>query len=51
MKILELKKGWRLKEAPLKWDKSYASVVEAGKEGWYDCDLPADVRMPLFEKG
>lgn len=49
MKKINLNDNWRMHEAPLKWDKTYLSVVSGLKDGWYTCDLPTDVRMPLLE--
>src|SRR5699024_10722106 len=51
MDILNLSKNWKLHEEPMKWNKDFLSVVMNQKEGWYSCDLPADVRMPLLEEG
>lgn len=51
MNILKLNDNWRMHEAPLKWNKDFLSVVQNKQDGWYDCNLPVDVRMPLLEKG
>lgn len=51
MKKLCLNENWQLHEAPLKWGKEYKSQIDRQTDGWYDCSLPADVRMPLIEAG
>ena len=51
MNTIMLNNNWKVLEAPMRWDKSYAAVVADKKEGWMPCDLPADVRMPLLESG
>lgn len=51
MKILKLNDNWKMHEAPLKWDKEFLTVVQNQKDGWYECNLPVDVRMPLLENG
>lgn len=51
MKKTELNNQWRLREAPLKWDKDYNSEVLMGEARWYEVNLPADVHMPLIESG
>lgn len=51
MNTIMLNNNWKVLEAPMRWDKSYAAVVSDKKEGWMSCDLPADVRMPLLEAG
>ncbi len=51
MRKVCLNKNWSMHEAPLSWNKDYLANVIAMKEGWYTCDLPADVRMPLIEQG
>ncbi|MCL2034759.1 MAG: beta-mannosidase [Oscillospiraceae bacterium] len=38
-------------EAPLYWDKTYLESVKRLKEGWLECDVPADVRIPLMQSG
>lgn len=51
MNRVDLNREWRVHEAPLCWDWSFRDAVGDLEEGWLDCDLPADVRMPLLEKG
>ena len=51
MKQLLLDTGWNLHEAPLCWDKGQIGKVMAYAEDWYQCDLPADVRLPLIKNG
>lgn len=51
MEALNLNKNWKMYEAPMKWNKDFLSVVMNQEDGWYDCELPVDVRMPLLEKG
>jgi beta-mannosidase len=51
MKTISLNKNWDMHEAPLKWNKDYYNKVRSLEEGWFHCDLPTDVRMPLLEKG
>ena len=49
--MVNLNSGWQLHESRLDVDKNQWASVLAQKEGWYDCSLPADVRMPLLENG
>lgn len=49
MEKLYLNKNWKMHEEPMKWNKDFLSVVMGQKDGWYECDLPVDVRMPLLE--
>lgn len=51
MDRIELNKGWRMHEAPMNWNKDYYAAVNRLEEGWYSCELPVDVRMPLLEAG
>ena len=51
MDILNLNKDWQLHEEPMKWSKDFFGAVMGQKEGWYDCQLPVDVRMPLLDAG
>lgn len=51
MKTVGLNDGWRMHEAPMNWDSTFQSVVAGLEEGWYELNLPADVRMPLLEQG
>lgn len=51
MKMINLNKNWEMHEAPLKWNRDYHNQVRSFMEGWYSCDLPADVRMPLLKEG
>ncbi|MDO4260743.1 MAG: beta-mannosidase [Eubacteriales bacterium] len=51
MNMLNLNKNWKMHEEPMKWNKDFLSVVTSQKDGWYECDLPVDVRMPLLEQG
>ncbi|GKH34694.1 beta-mannosidase [Muricomes sp. OA1] len=51
MKELALHTGWKLHEAPLRWGVSDIGRVMAFEDGWMDCALPCDVRMPLIESG
>ncbi|WMJ86915.1 glycosyl hydrolase 2 galactose-binding domain-containing protein [Anaerocolumna sp. MB42-C2] len=51
MRTINLNKKWEMLETPLKWNRNYYNQVRAMKEGWYQCDLPVDVRMPLLKEG
>ena len=51
MNLLNLNDNWEMCEAPLKWNKDFLSVIMQRKDGWHECSLPVDVRMPLLEKG
>lgn len=51
MERMDLNRDWKLHEAPLYWNASYLPSVKRFQEDWYSCDLPADVRMPLIERG
>ena len=51
MKKIDLDKSWRVVEAPLFWDNSYLPAARKLLAQGYDCDLPADVRMPLIANG
>jgi beta-mannosidase len=51
MKAMNLNIGWHVLEAPLEWGITDYPKVATHKDGWYDCNLPADVRVPLIENG
>ncbi|MFD1403825.1 glycoside hydrolase family 2 protein [Robinsoniella peoriensis] len=51
MNITKLNKSWVLHEAPFSWDRQYLADINKINEGWYKCDLPVDVRMPLIDAG
>lgn len=51
MQRLSLNEGWKLHEAPLDWDKAALCRVLALPDGWMDCAVPCDVRMPLEHCG
>lgn len=51
MERMDLNRDWKLHEAPLYWNASYLPSVKRFEDNWLACDLPADVRMPLIEKG
>lgn len=51
MKKINLNNGWKLHEAPLKWGREYENQVRGLTKGWYPCNLPVDVRMPLMDAG
>ena len=46
-----LNTDWRLHEAPLNWDENCLQNVRRFEDGWLNCNVPADVRMPLIENG
>ncbi len=48
---MNLNDGWQLHEAPLFFTADHQGEVKAYTDGWMQCSLPADVRMPLIEKG
>lgn len=48
---MNLKDSWQLHEAPLFFAGSNLGEVKAYTDGWMQCSLPTDVRMPLIEKG
>lgn len=48
---LNLNKNWRMHESFLNVQKDQWAYVHNLKDGWYSCDVPVDVRMPLLEKG
>ena len=47
----DLSKGWRLHESYLNTGWEQWPHIHELSDGWYDCCLPADVRMPLIENG
>lgn len=49
MRKIELNQQWKLREAPLSWDKEYYAEVMERQAKWYEVNLPADVHMPLIE--
>jgi len=51
MNKLNLKTDWKMLEAPMKWGRESAAAVSVCDEGWYSCNLPCDVRMPLLDAG
>ncbi len=51
MNMLNLNLGWMLHEAPLSWNIGDLGRVLALDDGWMECNVPCDVRMPLLEKG
>lgn len=51
MFCLKLNDGWRMHESRLDVNKNQWPCVVNQKEGWYDCNLPSDVRMPLLANG
>ncbi|MDD3278597.1 MAG: beta-mannosidase [Lachnospiraceae bacterium] len=51
MQQLKLNNNWKLHEAPLHYERNDLAKVKAFSDGWLDCSLPTDVRMPLIEKG
>lgn len=51
MMIKELNQDWLLREEPLSCDKNQAAAVMGRESGWYETDLPADVRQPLIREG
>lgn len=51
MEEVLLNDGWQLQSAPLFWDGSFLQRVKEKTEGWYECTLPADVRVPLIKYG
>lgn len=46
-----LNNGWKLHEAPLSFGKEDLEKVKSYEQGWLNCDLPVDVRMPLIKHG
>lgn len=48
---MDLNKNWRVHESLLSTGKEQWAYISGQKDGWYDCDLPADVRMPLIKYG
>lgn len=48
---VDLNKDWNMHESSLNIGKERWLKVHGLKEGWYSCNLPADVRMPLMENG
>lgn len=51
MNITKLNQFWKLHEAPLSFDRQHITDINKMNEGWYECDLPVDVRMPLIAAG
>ena len=51
MEEINLNRGWKLHDSPLCWEKEKLAEVKLYQDGWLTCDIPADVRMPLIEKG
>ena len=51
MEKINLNRGWKLHDSPLCWEKEKLAEVKLYQDGWLTCDIPADVRMPLIEKG
>ena len=48
---MNLNNGWFMHESRLDEGQEKWGMVLSQKEGWYSCNLPADVRMPLLENG
>ena len=42
---------WQLHEGSLSYQITDLGKVQSYKEGWFDLNLPSDVRMPLIENG
>lgn len=51
MKRMDLNNDWKLREAPLGWNREFYAEVMKSKEKWYGVNLPVDVHMPLIEAG
>lgn len=51
MQQQSLNKCWQLHEAPLAFTKDHMGEIRQYSDEWMECDLPADVRMPLIKNG
>lgn len=48
--MVSLNDGWLMLESRLNVTHSEWGSIINTKEGWYECDLPTDVRMPLLRE-
>lgn len=51
MQRQNINNGWQLHEGSLSHQITDLGKVQSYKEGWFDLNLPSDVRMPLIENG
>lgn len=51
MQRQNINNGWQLHEGSLSYQITDLGKVQSYKEGWFNLNLPSDVRMPLIENG
>lgn len=51
IRTINLNAGWRMTHRPLRWGPEQAARVQRETEGWFSCDLPCDIHVPLIREG